>query len=183
MNLTFYYRGRLKSNGGAKEKHRLREEFHPQLKALWSQEPLSHFTSFYDNSGPEYSIARQIGRFTFVPLVCKAFLLVARIHVTLLRAEPPGSIVMQGGDIDNRLKTLLDSLKIPSEPGALPPDAAPNSKDKFFFCLLEDDNLITELSVNTKQLLGPVLERGEVIVILDIETIKTGTLMGGMELP
>ena len=90
---------------------------------------------------------------------------------------------MQGGDIDNRLKTLLDSLKIPSEPGALPPDAAPNSKDKFFFCLLEDDNLITELSVNTKQLLGPVLERGEVIVILDIETIKTGTLMGGMELP
>lgn len=183
MNFTLYYRGRLKSNGRAKDKHQLREEFHPQLKTLWSQEPLSHFTSFYDRPNLKNSITRQIGRFMFVPLVCQAFFLVARVHVTFLRPEPPGSIVTQGGDIDNRLKTLLDSLKIPSEPNALPSDAIPDSREKFFFCLLEDDNLITELSVNTKQLLIPSLEKGEVITILDIETIKTGTLMGGMELP
>jgi len=183
MNFTLYYRGALKSNGGPKEKHRLRRRFHPQLRILWSQEPLSHFTGFYESSNSENSIARRIGPFTFVPLVCQAFHLVARVHVTLLRPEPPGSIVTQGGDIDNRLKTLLDSLKIPSEPGALPPEAAPDSGEKLFFCLLEDDNLITELSVNTKQLLEPASERGEVIAILDIETIKTGTLMGGMELP
>ncbi len=52
-----------------------------------------------------------------------------------------------------------------------------------FFCLLEDDNLITELSVNTKQLLETAHDKSEVIAILDIETIKIGTLMGGMELP
>jgi hypothetical protein len=99
--------------------------------------------------------------------------------VTLLRCEPPGSIVTQGGDIDNRLKTLLDSLKIP-EPNALPEGIL---GDELFFCLLEDDHLIVELSVRTKQLLEPSLNKGEVIVLIDIETIKTGTLMGGMELP
>lgn len=178
MNFTLYYRGPLQSNGNAKEKQSLREKFHPQLKMLWHQEPLSHFSSFYDNPGPE-SIARQIGRFRFVPLVCQAFHLVARVHVTLLRCEPPGSIVTQGGDIDNRLKTLLDSLKIPD------PNALRNaiSGDEVFFCLLEDDHLITELSVKTVQLLEPSLMKGEVIVLLDVETIKTGTLLGGTELP
>jgi hypothetical protein len=179
MNFTLYYRGHLKSQGNAKEKHSLRESFHPQLKALWQQEPLSHFEDFYKSD----AIAKQIGCFKFVPLVCRDFHLVARVNVTLLRAEHPGSIVTNGGDIDNRLKTLLDSLKIPSEPSALPANATPLADDKFFFCLLEDDSLITELSVSTKQLLGPTLDKGVVIVILDIETVKTGTLMGGMELP
>ena len=183
MKFSLYYRGPLKSNGGPKEKHMIRRSFHPQLKTLWSQEPLSHFTGFYESSNAEDSIARRVGLFKFVPLVCQAFHLVTSIHITLLRSEPPGSIVTQGGDIDNRLKTLLDSLKIPSEPGALHPDEKPDSAEEIFFCLLEDDNLITELSVNTKQLLEPTRARGEVITILDIETIKTGTLLGGMELP
>ncbi len=183
MKFSLYYRGQLKSNGGPKEKHLIRKSFHPQLKTLWNQEPLSNFTGFYKSTNAEDSIARQIGLFKFVPLVCQAFHLVTSIHITLLRPEPPGSIVTQGGDIDNRLKTLLDSLKIPSEPNALHPDEKPASGEGLFFCLLEDDNLITELSVNTKQLLEPGWEKGEVITILDIETIKTGTLLGGMELP
>ncbi len=116
-------------------------------------------------------------------MVCQSLHLVARIHVTLLRPEPPGSIVTQGGDIDNRLKTLLDSLKIPSELNALHADMTPDPGEELFFCLLEDDNLITELSVNTKQLLETAHDKSEVIAILDIETIKIGTLMGGMELP
>ncbi len=61
MNFTLYYRGQLKSNGGPKEKHLLRKSFHPQLKTLWSQEPLSHFTGFYESPNPEDSIARRIG--------------------------------------------------------------------------------------------------------------------------
>jgi hypothetical protein len=37
---------------------------------------------------------------------------VAEIGLTFLCPEPAGQIVAQGGDIDNRIKTLLDSLKI-----------------------------------------------------------------------
>lgn len=183
MRFSLYYRGPIKSNGGSKDKHLLRKRFHPQLKMLWNQEPLSHFTGFYESSNAENSIARRIGKFNFVPLICQAFHLVTSIHITLLRPEPPGSIVTQGGDIDNRLKTLLDSLKIPSEPNAIHPDEKPDSGEDIFYCLLEDDNLITELSVNTKQLLEPNCERGEVIAILDIEIIKIRQLLGGMELP
>jgi hypothetical protein len=195
MNFTLYYQGLLKTNGNPKEKHNLRKQFHPQLKTLWSQEPLLHFAGLYENSNikepnvdayyefsPDDTIARQVGPFTFVPLICRGLHLVARVHVTLLRREPPGSIVTQGGDIDNRLKTLLDSLKIP-EPNALPKEAIPDHGETPFFCLLEDDNLITEISVNTKQLLEPSGEKGDVIIVLDIETIKTGTLLGGLELP
>jgi hypothetical protein len=40
MEFTLYYRGDLKANCGAKEKHRIRKLFHPQLKLLWKQPPL-----------------------------------------------------------------------------------------------------------------------------------------------
>jgi hypothetical protein len=43
----------------------------------------------------------------------------------LLWPQPAGAIISQGGDIDNRLKTLFDSLKVPTERTALPPEATP----------------------------------------------------------
>ena len=157
--------------------------FHLQLKQLWQQPPLTYFDSFYaPGGGIAGSIARQISVFRFVPLVCTGMHLVARLDITLLRPEPAGSLVVSGGDIDNRLKTLLDSLKVP-DPNALPRDANPEAGEDPFFCLLEDDYLVTELVVRTRQLLEPDTPRGEVVVLLDIHTDKTETLMGGMELP
>jgi hypothetical protein len=49
--------------------------------------------------------------------------------ITLLRPEAPGNIVTQGGDIDNRLKTLLDALKVPNLPNALPTGAVPEADE------------------------------------------------------
>ncbi len=183
MNFTLYYRGGLKANGGTTEKHALRKHFHLQLKQLWQQPPLTYFDSFYASGGGHAgSIAHQIGAFRFVPLVCTGLHLVARLEITLLRPEPAGSLVVSGGDIDNRVKTLLDSLKIP-DPNALPRDANPEAGEDPFFCLLEDDSLVTELEVRTRQLLEPGTSRGEVVVLLEVHTDKTETLMEGMELP
>jgi hypothetical protein len=183
MDFTLFYRGPLKSNGDKTHKQDLRRHFHPQLKRLWNQEPLCHFKTFYEASGEQAdTIARQVGRFRFVPLVCEGLHLVAKLHLTLLRPELPGSIITSGGDIDNRLKTLLDSLKIPSEPNALPPDALPDSDETPFFCLLEDDHLVTELTVTTAQLLESDL-KNEVVLLLNVTTAKVATLLGGLELP
>jgi len=77
---------------------------------------------------------------------------VAGLKIPLLRPKPTGKIVTQSGDIDNRLKTLLDALKMP-DPGSLPRGASPNSDESPFFCLLQDDNLITSLDVTTDRLL------------------------------
>ncbi|MHB1382550.1 MAG: hypothetical protein ACYCXJ_10060 [Thermoleophilia bacterium] len=185
MNFTLYYRGPLKANGGPNEKHAIRKHFHPQLRQLWEQPPLSNFSSFceFSSDRTDSSITYQVGKFRFTPLVCTGLHLVAHLDITLLRPEAPGSIITSGGDIDNRLKTLLDSLKIPKESNALPKKSLPDPNEDPFFCLLEDDNLVTEIAVRTKQLLEPAAAKGEVIVLLEVTTIKIGTLLGGMELP
>ncbi len=51
---------------------------------------------------------------------------------------------MQGGYIDNRLKTLLDTLTMPSKPDRLPTSAEPSRAETLMFCILEDDNLINQ---------------------------------------
>jgi hypothetical protein len=182
MRFTLFYRGPLKSNGDKNHKQALRKHFHPQLKRLWNQEPLCNFKSFYEASrGQEDIIARQVDGFRFVPLVCQGLHLVARLQLILLRPEPPGSIITSGGDIDNRIKTLLDSLKVP-EHNALPPNALPESDETPFFCLLEDDSLVTELNITTAQLLEPDLNN-EVVLLLNVTTVKIATLLGGLELP
>jgi hypothetical protein len=48
------------------------------------------------------------------------------LKITLLRPEEPGAIILQSGDIDNRLKTLFDALSVPAQPNQLPKNDAPN---------------------------------------------------------
>ena len=78
----------------------------------------------------------------------------------MLRKGLPGRVQT---DIDNRLKTVFDALRMPTsaelsskitceENRSLQPDKDP------FFVLLEDDQLITRESVNSGRLLEPVLE-------------------------
>lgn len=64
-----------------------------------------------------------------------------------------GELIRHGGDIDNRIKTLLDSLRVPEagEIEALTPDVTENP----FYCLLEDDSLVTGFQVKTERLLEP----------------------------
>ena len=62
-----------------------------------------------------------------------------------------------GGDIDNRVKTLLDALRMPHDSSELPKDPPALDEDPFF-CLLEDDALVTELALVTDRLLEPPQE-------------------------
>jgi hypothetical protein len=122
-------------------------------------------------------VLRSIGGFTFAPLVSAKIHFVAEIEILMLRPEAPGAIITQGGDIDNRIKTLLDSLKVP-EPNALPPGATPLPDQSPFFCLLEDDNLVTKLSVNTDRLLEPVQNASEVVLLIHVNTKALSVLAG-----
>ena len=183
MEFTLYYRGPLKANRGAKEKHKLRQRFHSQLKELWNQKPLLAFQErLLDQTIKDQSInvIKKIGRFQFAPLIAEKVSLVAELDISLLRPEPPGSIVTQSGDIDNRLKTLLDALKVPSSPGSLPSNAKPSKDENPFFCLLEDDSLITKISVTTDRLLEPGINPSEAIIQVHVTTkhieVYSGTI-------
>ena len=71
------------------------------------------------------------------------------LDILFLRKEEPGGLILQSGDIDNRIKTLFDALRMPA-PGELIP---PNMSENPMHCLLESDTLVTGFNVRTDRLL------------------------------
>jgi hypothetical protein len=63
--------------------------------------------------------------------------------------------LIQSADIDARLKMLFDALKVPNDAGQLGGYQQPEQDEDPFCCLLEDDQLITHVSVKTGVLLEP----------------------------
>ncbi len=169
MEFRLYYRGPLKANGGPAHKQALRRAFHPQLRELWNQLPLSAFRRLLRPGEGTCMLTRAHG-FTFATVVHHSVALVAELQVLLLRPEAPGAIVTQGGDIDNRIKTLLDALKAPIEPNAIPPGDEPQPGEEPFHVLLEDDALVTRVDVATDRLLDPSAASGDVVAVIRVRT-------------
>jgi hypothetical protein len=172
VRFTLFYRGPLKANRGPKDKQQLRRYFHSQLKSLWGQPPLSDFTTWLrpEVGKGEISLIEPIGAFQFAPLVSERIHMLAELDLTMLRPGPPGELVGHGGDIDNRVKTLLDALRVPREPTALPPEDRPLEGETPFFCLLGDDRLITRLAIDTDTLLDSPTDPAEVVLTLRVTT-------------
>ena len=89
-----------------------------------------------------------VGDKKFLPLVRKNLSLACKLDITFLRQGKPGDLILPGGDLDNRMKTLFDALSIPDQQ-----DLRGNPDHEPFFCLLEDDSLIIEQHVKTGRLL------------------------------
>jgi hypothetical protein len=178
MEFILTYEGPLKANGTVTDKQAIRRQVHRQLSTLWGQLPLRNHREYLKETS-SVSIIRRLGDFRFAPLVSERLSLVAELSVTFLRPEPPGSIITQGGDIDNRLKTLLDALRMPKVAAEIPPGDSPAEQEDPFFCLLEDDNLVTGLSVTTDRLLdlnrvtGSTHTGSEVLLLIHVETKRT----------
>lgn len=172
MEFTLHYRGELKTNRGPKEKQALRRHFHAQLERLWQEIPLNEMHALLEKepTNGKTGIIQAVNGFNFAPLVTEKLNLIAELRITLLRPEPPGHIITQAGDIDNRLKTLFDALKVPAEPAAIPPDDQPREGEDPFYCLLEDDNLITKVQVETDRLLDTVKTKSEVVLLIHVTT-------------
>jgi hypothetical protein len=168
MNFTLTFNGDLKAKAKAKgskeHKQEIRRVFHLQLLELWNH------TSFGNLKYPPDSLTKTIGEYRFFPLVCKSRREVAELQILLLRPERgPGYIVGEGGDIDNRLKTLLDSLRMPKNEGEIPSDHHPGVNEDPFYCLLEDDILITKLAVSTDRLLEQSNSNSYVKLFIHVE--------------
>jgi hypothetical protein len=90
----------------------------------------------------------------FRPLVRESYALHCGLKILFLRKEPPGAIYQamtyQGGDIDGRIRTVLDALAMPQHVEQMVDDQdAPDP----MHCLLEDDSLISGLGVEGERLL------------------------------
>jgi hypothetical protein len=87
----------------------------------------------------------------FRPLVRNSYALHCGLKVRFLRKEPPGK-VYQGGDLDGRIKTLIDALTMPQHvEQVLERDTR---ADTPVYCLLEDDSLVSGLEIESERLLG-----------------------------
>jgi hypothetical protein len=102
---------------------------------------------------------------SYIPLIRSSLDLNCHLDILFLRQEDPGALVLQGGDVDNRIKTLFDALRIPSadEQKKNPPKEDPT------YCLLESDTLISGFHVNTGRLLMPDTNKpNEVHLVIEV---------------
>jgi hypothetical protein len=165
----------------AAHKQRIRKEFHGELKRLWETNrflkehevpedgihvrpggvvsvrgatmldlapkkmvPLpDHISANFHRDG-----------YRFVPLVCEDFSLLCSLDILFLRRDFRAGVI-HAGDLDNRVKTLIDTLRMPKGANELKGHETPAAGEDPFFCLLEDDNLVTALSVESGMLLDP----------------------------
>lgn len=165
MELRLTYEGPLygasRSTPRASHKHDIRRVFHPQLKAFWEAQP--YLRHWLHNRNPQDGDRRHIERvvenhakfgFKFAPLITRALECTCSLDILFLRPGARGGII-NAGDIDNRLKTLFDALRLPNTKDELAGATPQEGEEDFFFCLLEDDCLITQASVTTDILLQP----------------------------
>jgi hypothetical protein len=91
----------------------------------------------------------KVGDRSFIPLVRESLALGCELKILFLRREDPGALILQDGDLDNRIKTLFDALRVPSEAELIQDPTI----DGPIYCLLESDTLVTGLTIKTDRLL------------------------------
>jgi hypothetical protein len=172
----------------------IRDKFHPQLELLWNSHAalrrlrvsarvlknLNDRFSYWDppdsplfDHDPNEPLKEghvdlcepiDRGGNRYIPLVRKSLGLACFLDIMFLRQEDPGELVLQGGDLDNRIKTLFDALRVPD--GDLAQTHNPT------YCLLESDTLIDGFRVSTGRLLVPeTIHANEVHLAIEV-TIK-----------
>jgi hypothetical protein len=192
MKFRLTYEGRLTGDGSAQHKHEIRKAFHPQLRRLWAVEPNLRSWDYPSREAPpdlhRYStgggnvkawegLAHSYARFgyNFVPLATESYSLIAAIDILFMREGTPGSII-RSADIDARLKTLFDALKMPGFKEEVGPYVHPTEDEKPFFVLLEDDKLLSHVSVETDMLLEPSPSAAGQFLTNDARLVITVTL-------
>jgi hypothetical protein len=163
----------------ATHKQNIRKHFHRQLKYLWNtnkflserredpnkkgadHRPVSDGRAYW--GGEDYekvplweAVARKYEEngYRFVPLVREELSLLCSLRILFLRRDVPGSLI-SAGDLDNRIKTLIDALRRPLNENELRGNETPAADEDPFYCLLEDDKLVSHLEVETDTILDP----------------------------
>jgi hypothetical protein len=197
MKFTLTYDGELPPAGNKNkrtfEKNAIRNHISPQLAQLWRVHPAlrrahaqrvipkdgfflveRHHSVAAGTPNPADSTTIDLceevvkGATRFLPLVRSSYGTVCALSVLFMRQEPAGN-VYQGGDLDNRIKTLLDALSVPRE-DQIRGIPALSETEQPVYCLLEDDSLLTGIAVETRRLLTrPGAQENEVRLIVDVD--------------
>jgi hypothetical protein len=178
MQFRLLYEGPIapRRHSNPADKQRIRMDLHPQIKALWDYKPLSDITHQLRETAPpgDVAILERSNNVLFAPLVTQKNHLACELSITFLRQQRPGQLLGEGGDIDNRLKTLLDALRMPKKDEAQQAQIETRADNDPIHCLLQDDALVTKVSVETDRLLRPAAEF-DLVAIIQVRVLVSGT--------
>jgi hypothetical protein len=179
FRLLYYGRLLSGNKPHAENKHQVRLELSPQIVRLIECKPILHKSCYREGSKwfknhPEDEVifrsamdddeARRKmydfwvrymaekwsrGTYGFVPLITEELDIRCSLDILFLRPSTPGRII-ERTDLDNRLKTLIDALRVPDTAEGMPRSDVPSEP---IYCLLQDDRLISEIKVVSDQLL------------------------------
>jgi hypothetical protein len=179
IDFTLTYDGPLPSGGkssAVETKQAIRRQLHPQLEAWWKTgqlaatlESIKQNKTLWDTIIADQFTKNPFSDFSFLPIVPKFLDVVCSLDVLFLRPEEPGNFIKNDGDIDNRLKVLFDALRMPKDRGEIPAGDTPQPNEKpRFYCLLEDDSLITKVTVRAQRLLVLNPDPSTVRLVIDV---------------
>src|ERR1700687_3316817 len=117
----------------------------------------------------------------FVPLISEAGGFTCDLKILFLRRDNPGGLINNLGDIDNRIKVLFDGLRMPVEVKELGGYAIDQDENPFF-CLLENDRLITSVTVTTDRLVIPLKAEeniSDVLLVIHVTMVTPSAVFGG----
>jgi hypothetical protein len=167
----------------AEVKHEIRRVLHRQLRHLWRSHPalqswkveasekdrIWRYQPLYSGesaiSGGGAALPRNVPAwealsdqfqcygYKFAPLVWKELDVIASLDILFLRRGRPGKLFSEG-DVDNRIKTIIDCLRQPNSENEVP--VPPEKDEEPFFVLLQDDKYLSNISVETDELHDPL---------------------------
>jgi hypothetical protein len=180
MKFVLTYDGQLLSSANDNRKllkMQIRRAFHPQLRELIDIHPVLKEQFAIDQkiragdlTGVQHFPPLTSGAFEFVPFVNRHFHLLCHLDILFMRREPAGRL-FEGNDLDNRIKTLFDALKVPQTTDQIPPNDQPQNDESPFLCLVEDDSLISGFSIRTERLLDSKQSIRDVRLVIEV-TVK-----------
>lgn len=155
MEFTLVYAGEVLSPAAQKGRVRvstqervqtIRKEFHNQLQELWGLPPLCrHKKDYLRKDNLKLRTTVKGGNFVF--LVTDELDMYVKLDIQVLVPQKDRRFK----DIDNKLKTICDALRVPTEGEC--PEEKPDNEENLFYCLLKDDKLIYQVAVDTDFLL------------------------------
>jgi hypothetical protein len=182
MEFCLFYEGKLKSRDGALGKHAIRSAFDRQIRSICHSETFRQsFVPDWEGKRKSAELAmyveRRGKRFWF--LIAEHLAATVDLSLTVLVPHEVARVVNNGGDIDNRIKTLFDALRVPAADSEIPSTDPFDYSTGGMYCLLQDDKLINRISVRSYQDHG-IEEQDHVRCLIEVETKITRALWGNL---
>lgn len=140
----------ISTTGHRAQKFILRRLFHEQFK---------HLREFHKehNLGSAHTFDRsnikEVGPFSFLPLItCGCGKIVELDIILLSHYEPQNYVGYQTGDVDNKLKSIMDGLRMAQNKNEIRSEQV-HEGEETFYTLLEDDALVSRVNIRHDRLL------------------------------